>query len=189
MPRWSSTTMPSPERATESSGCAICRPRALRRRRRRSMFASATWAPLFGHARPRRRRRAAHPGHDSQYERQLRILPSGEAVVLSTHDQVLGGERGQTFVACRFPAARAYAAAIAREAREAREAGDYLAEQGLVGRVGVDVVVARHDGGWHPYAVEMNLREGGTSHAYETLWLLTGGSLDQATMTFRASSG
>ena len=106
--------------------------------------------------------------------------------MLSTHDQVLGGERGQTFVGCSFPAAPAYAGAIVREARRA---GNYLAGQGLTGRVGVDFVVARRDSGWQPYAVELNLREGGTSHPYETLWLLTDGSLDQATTTFRTPSG
>ena len=116
----------------------------------------------------------------------MRILPRGESVVLSTHDQVLGGERGQTFVGCSFPAAPAYAGAIAREAGKV---GNYLANQGLAGRVGVDFVVARHAGSWQPYAVELNLREGGTSYPYETLWLLTDGSLDQTGATFRTPSG
>jgi hypothetical protein len=40
-----------------------------------------------------------------------------------------------------------------------------------------------------PYAVEINLHEGGTAHPYETLWLLTDGSLDEAKTTFRAASG
>lgn len=117
---------------------------------------------------------------------QMRLLPRGRSVLLSTHDQVLGGERGQTFVGCSFPAAPAYAGAIAREARKA---GDYLAAKGLTGRVGVDFVVARRESNWQPYAVELNLREGGTSHPYETLWLLTDGSLDEATATFRTPSG
>jgi hypothetical protein len=117
---------------------------------------------------------------------QMRILPCGEPVLLSTHDQVLGGELGQTFVACCFPAAPAYAAGIAREARKT---GGYLSAQGLMGRFGVDFVVARDETGWQPYAVEINLREGGTSHPYETLWLLTDGLLDQTTMTFRTPTG
>jgi hypothetical protein len=117
---------------------------------------------------------------------QMRILPCGDPLVVSTHDQVLGGELGQTFVACCFPAARAYAAAIVREALKA---ADYLAAQGLTGRFGVDFVMARRAGGWRPYAVEINLREGGTSHPYGTLWLLTDGSLDEAKTTFRTPSG
>jgi len=117
---------------------------------------------------------------------QMRILPGGESLVLSTHDQVLGGELGQTFVACRFPAQRDYVRTIVSEARKV---GAHLAAQGVVGRFGVDFVVARHDGGWAPYAVEVNLREGGTSHPYGALWLLTDGSLDPSKTSFRTPSG
>jgi hypothetical protein len=117
---------------------------------------------------------------------QMRILPGGQPVVLSTHDQVLGGELGQTFVACRFPADRGYAAAIVREAHKV---GAYLAAEGVVGRFGIDFVVARREGGWAPYAVEVNLREGGTSHPYGALWLLTDGSLDESKTSFRTPSG
>jgi PGM1 C-terminal domain/ATP-grasp domain len=117
---------------------------------------------------------------------QMRILPGGEPVVLSTHDQVLGGELGQTFVACRFPAQREYAAAIVSEARKI---GAHLAAEGVVGRFGIDFVVARRNAGWAPYAVEVNLREGGTSHPYGALWLLTDGSLDPSKTSFRAPSG
>ena len=35
---------------------------------------------------------------------QLRISPSGQVEILSTHDQVLGGPHGQTYFGCRFPA-------------------------------------------------------------------------------------
>ena len=96
--------------------------------------------------------------------------------MVSTHDQVLVVELGQTFVACRFPAKREYAAAIVREARKV---GAALAAEGVVGRFGIDFVVARCDGDWVPSAVEINLREGGTSHPYGALWLLTDGSLDE----------
>ena len=34
---------------------------------------------------------------------QLRISPSGQVDILSTHDQVLGGPNGQTYFGCRFP--------------------------------------------------------------------------------------
>ena len=59
----------------------------------------------------------------------------------------------------------------------------------VVGRFGIDFVVARCDGGWVPNAVEINLREGGTSHPYGALWLLTDGSLDEDKTTFRTPSG
>jgi pre ATP-grasp domain-containing protein/pheganomycin biosynthesis PGM1-like protein len=117
---------------------------------------------------------------------QMRILPGGKPVVVSTHDQVLGGALSQTFVACRFPADGEYAAAIIHEARKV---GTYLGAEGVVGRFGIDFVVARRDGGWVSYAVEINLREGGTSHPYGALWLLTDGSLDKDKTTFRTPSG
>ena len=47
---------------------------------------------------------------------QLRISPFGEVEVLSTHDQLLGGRSGQTYLGCRFPADFGYARAITSEA-------------------------------------------------------------------------
>lgn len=38
------------------------------------------------------------------------ILPEGKVVVLSSHEQVLGGATGQTYWGCEFPAHRVYAA-------------------------------------------------------------------------------
>jgi hypothetical protein len=88
---------------------------------------------------------------------QLRIPPGGDPLVISTHDQVLGGELNQTFVACRFPARPDYAGRIVSEAQKA---GEYLAAEGVAGRIGLDFVVVRRDGTWAPYAVEINLHMG-----------------------------
>ena len=126
------------------------------------------------------------PGEIRSPSVQMRILPGGEPVVVSTHDQVLGGELGQTFVGCRFPAEREYGPAIVQEARKV---GGFLAAEGVVGRFGIDFVVARRDGDWAPYAVEINLREGGTSHPYMALWLLTDGSLDEDKARFTTPLG
>ena len=40
---------------------------------------------------------------------QLQITPRGDVEVISTHDQLLGGPGGQSFLGCSFPADRAYA--------------------------------------------------------------------------------
>ena len=117
---------------------------------------------------------------------QLRILPGGQPIVISTHDQVLGGERGQSFVGCTFPADSSYAPVVVEEAGKV---GRHLAVQGVMGRFGVDFVVARGEDGWEPYAVEINLREGGTSHPYGALWLLTDGALDESKTVYRTPSG
>ena len=47
---------------------------------------------------------------------QMRVTPLGEVELLSTHDQLLGGPAGQTYLGCVFPADPGYAPAIMREA-------------------------------------------------------------------------
>ena len=53
---------------------------------------------------------------------QLRVAPTGEVELLSTHDQLLGGPSGQSYLGCRFPADFAYAKAISADARDDRRA-------------------------------------------------------------------
>jgi hypothetical protein len=106
---------------------------------------------------------------------QLRASPLGEVELLSTHDQILGGPSGQTFEGCRFPADRRYATAL-RE--PALAIGRELAARGVIGRFSVDFVVTRSDRGWRPLALEVNLRNGGTTHPMNTLAALTDGSYD-----------
>jgi hypothetical protein len=115
---------------------------------------------------------------------QLRVTPLGEVQLLSTHDQLLGGPSGQLYLGCRFPADPAYAALISREARKV---GARLAREGVLGRFAVDFVVVRGaDGAWLPYAIELNLRKGGTTHPFLTLQFLTDGSYDEEKAVFVA---
>jgi pheganomycin biosynthesis PGM1-like protein len=118
---------------------------------------------------------------------QLRVTPLGEVELLSTHDQLLGGPTGQTYLGCRFPADFGYARAISQEAAKI---GARLAQEGVLGRFAVDFVVVRqgHDA-WTPYAIEVNLRKGGTTHPFLTLQFLTDGAYDQDTALFVAPSG
>ncbi len=118
---------------------------------------------------------------------QLQITPSGEPRLLSTHDQILGGPSGQSYLGCRFPAAPSYAPEIS--ALSVR-VGERLAEAGVIGRFAIDFVVARDGGGnWRPSAIEINLRKGGTTHPYETLAALTGGVYDPESATFVTPTG
>jgi hypothetical protein len=118
---------------------------------------------------------------------QLRVTPLGEVELLSTHDQLLGGPSGQTFLGCRFPADFGYARAITSEAAKI---GERLARAGVLGRFAVDFVVVRDgDGTWTPYAIELNLRKGGTTHPFLTLQFLTDGEYDPASALFVAPSG
>ena len=119
---------------------------------------------------------------------QLQITPEGEVRVVSTHDQILGGATGQSYLGCRFPAEPSYAPMISSLGLRV---GSELAASGVVGRLAIDFVVAR-DGvtrPWRPFAIELNLRKGGTTHPYETLAHLTGGSYDPASASFLTPLG
>jgi PGM1 C-terminal domain len=118
---------------------------------------------------------------------QLRVTPLGDVELLSTHDQILGGPSGQSYLGARFPADPAYAAAITREAAKI---GARLAKEGVIGRFALDFVVVRTPGGdWDLYAIELNLRKGGTTHPFLTLQFLTDGSYDPEAAVFTAPSG
>ena len=118
---------------------------------------------------------------------QLRVLPGGDVELLSTHDQLLGGASGQKYLGCTFPAAPEYARAISAHARTI---GERLARDGALGRFAVDFVVVRDTAGsWTPYAIELNLRKGGTTHPFLTLQFLTDGRYDASTGLFMTRLG
>jgi len=117
---------------------------------------------------------------------QLRITPLGVVELLSTHDQLLGGPSGQSYLGCVFPADTGYAALITREAAKV---GRRLAKEGVIGRFALDFVVVRTNGKWEPYAIEINLRKGGTTHPFLTLQFLTDGTYDPNTGIFTAPNG
>ncbi len=58
-------------------------------------------------------------------------------------------------------------------------AGKVLAAKGVLGRFGVDFISVPEDGGWRHYAIEINLRKGGTTHPFLMLQFLTAGSYDR----------
>jgi hypothetical protein len=117
---------------------------------------------------------------------QLRVTPLGAVELLSTHDQLLGGPSGQSYLGCTFPADSGYASLITREAAKV---GKRLAKEGVIGRFALDFVVVRSNGKWDPYAIEINLRKGGTTHPFLTLQFLTDGRYDPETATFTAPNG
>jgi len=118
---------------------------------------------------------------------QLRATPLGKVEILSTHDQVLGGPSGQSYIGCRFPANTEYAPLITREAAKV---GARLAKEGVLGRFALDFVVVRNEtGAWEIYAIEINLRKGGTTHPFLTLQFLTDGKYDSETGIFTTPRG
>ncbi len=117
---------------------------------------------------------------------QCRIDPTGEAAVISTHDQVLGGPSGQIFKGCTFPADPEYRQQIQKASMKVAEV---LRQRSVLGRFGVDFVSVREGGEWRHNAIEINLRKGGTTHPFMTLQFLTDGSMDQETGIYRTPTG
>jgi hypothetical protein len=119
---------------------------------------------------------------------QMRISPTGEVVIISTHDQILGGLSGQVFLGCSFPAQDGYRRLVQDTGEKI---GRVLAGYGVVSRFSVDFLVYRSQGqkDWRISALEINLRMGGTTHPYLALQFLTGGTLDPDTGLFLSPSG
>lgn len=117
---------------------------------------------------------------------QCRINPLREIDVISTHDQVLGGESGQVYQGAIFPANMEYRRAIgALGHRISRE----LEPLGVLGRFGVDFVSVKEGDCWKHYAIEINLRKGGTTHPYLMLQLLTNGYYDYKKGAYEMPNG
>jgi PGM1 C-terminal domain len=118
---------------------------------------------------------------------QLRVTPNGDVELLSTHDQMLGGPSGQRYLGCRFPADFQYARAISADATVI---GKRLAREGVLGRFALDFIVVKDERDvWTPYAIELNLRKGGTTHPFLTLQFLTDGRYDPVTALFLTPAG
>ena len=118
---------------------------------------------------------------------QMRVSPLGKVEILSTHDQMLGGPSGQSYLGAIFPADPAYSRLITREAAKI---GDRFVREGVVGRFALDFLTVKNDAGdWEPYAIEVNLRKGGTTHPFLTLQYLTDGIYDPDTGEFTTEGG
>lgn len=103
---------------------------------------------------------------------QCRIDPLGRVDIVSTHDQVLAGPTGQVYVGCRFPADISYRMDIQEHAAKI---ATRMASEGVLGRLAVDFISVRRGDEWSHYALEMNLRKGGTTLPFLMLQFLTDG--------------
>ncbi|GAA3854412.1 peptide ligase PGM1-related protein [Saccharothrix violaceirubra] len=116
---------------------------------------------------------------------QLELTPAGGVRVLSTHDQVLGGPAGQTFVGCAFPASDLYRTAVHDLALRA---GRELARHGVVGQLSVDFVVDEAEPD-RVYALEINLRMGGATAPFMFTHGLLAGHYDAESGHYLAADG
>jgi len=118
---------------------------------------------------------------------QMRIHPDGKPVLVSSHEQVLGGKTGQVYLGCRFPARESYRSMIQEQAQRI---GEVLSRKGVIGRFGIDFLLTRSPGEeWQSNALEINLRMGGTTPPFHALEFLTSGSLNPESGIFFAPTG
>jgi hypothetical protein len=103
---------------------------------------------------------------------QCRINPVGEPEVMSTHDQILGGEGGQVYLGAIFPAKKEYRVEIGAIGKKI---ADELKRMGVLGRFAVDFMSVKQPDGWKHFPIEINLRKGGTTHPFIMLQYLTDG--------------
>ncbi|GAB2821501.1 peptide ligase PGM1-related protein [Ferruginibacter profundus] len=116
---------------------------------------------------------------------QCRINPLGEVDIISTHEQVLSGEDEQVFVGAHFPADECYRTAVGRLGKLI--AGG-LKKDGVLGRFSIDFISVKENEVWKHYAIEINLRKGGTTHPFLMLQFLTNGHYDEATGLFETAN-
>jgi hypothetical protein len=118
---------------------------------------------------------------------QCVISPTKKIEIVSTHDQLLGGDDGQIFIGAIFPADETYNISLAEEGRKIAQV---LADKGAMGRFAIDFIsVKQADGSWIHYAIEINLRKGGTTHPFLMLQFLTDGTYNAETGEYITASG
>jgi hypothetical protein len=106
--------------------------------------------------------------------------------VVSTHDQLLGGESGQVFIGAKFPANPEYSIEIGKMGMlVAKE----MKKRGVLGRFAIDFLSVPSNGGWKNYAIEINLRKGGTTHPFLMLQFLTDGKYHDGEGCYLNASG
>ena len=115
---------------------------------------------------------------------QCRINPLGEIEPISTHDQILGGPSGQVFLGSTFPADKSYRLEIQQACIKVAKV---LRDYGAISRFGVDFISVREGDTWKNYAIEINLRKGGTTHSYMMLQYLADGNYDINTGLYLAA--
>jgi hypothetical protein len=103
---------------------------------------------------------------------QLSISTGGIPNIVSTHEQILGGNEKQKYLGCAFPSLQDHRKLIIKEAKKV---ASWMAKKGMIGHFGIDFVVVKNKEEDKPkvYPIEINLRKGGTTHPYRIAHYLT----------------
>lgn len=70
-----------------------------------------------------------------------------------------------------------------------RKVAESLQEKGVLGRFSIDFLTLREQYTWKHFALEINLRKGGTTHPYLMLQFLTNGEYDQGSGIYTTANG
>jgi hypothetical protein len=117
---------------------------------------------------------------------QARVNAIQEPQVISTHDQIMGGPANQVFMGCTFPAKAEYRLPIQEDGRKV---ASILSKKGVIGRFAVDYIMVKTPTGYDRYAIEINLRRGGTTHPFAMLKFLIEGHYDEKHGIFVSEKG
>jgi hypothetical protein len=117
---------------------------------------------------------------------QIRITPTGNCQVISTHDQELGGDTGQVYLGAHFPASKEYAVDLGTLGLKAAE---NMMSKGVIGRFAIDFISVKNGNNWKHYPIEINLRKGGTTHPFLMLQFLTDGEYNAQDGMYYTSKG
>ena len=117
---------------------------------------------------------------------QARVNAIHEPQVISTHDQIMGGPSGQVFMGCTFPAKKEYRLQLQEDGRKVAE---ILSKKGVLGRFAIDFILVPKEKGFDRYAIEINLRRGGTTHPFAMMKFLIEGRYDESEGIYLSSRG
>ena len=119
---------------------------------------------------------------------QVRIDLDGSVEVIGTHEELVGGQDHQRYIGCKFPA-RPFLASPMISAGQ--KLGEWMAQEGVVGRFSVDFLASPKSGETLEslVAVDLHLRKGNTTLPLRTLQLLSGGKYDATTGLFTDDRG
>ena len=110
---------------------------------------------------------------------QALIRDADDVMMLSTHEQILDKEAESEYLGCYFPADKGYRQ---RLQEYCQRVGKVLAANGARDRYAIDFVVTENtkegESHYDVFAIEINLRSGGTTYPYEAARALCGATLD-----------
>ncbi|CAE7383331.1 besA [Symbiodinium pilosum] len=116
---------------------------------------------------------------------QAFLNADGSVRILATHEQMLNG---QIYQGCKFPANEKYSADLIALTHKI---GQELVRRDVIGYIAVDFVsVLQKDGSYQHWAIEVNVRMGGTTLPIMTMnFLCLEGRLNEKTSEFLATDG